>query len=144
MFTISINANSLSDLKAKMIGALNDLGVENENVLVKSDEGAVARDTKPTAKPAATKTAKPPKEKVTAKKEVDPFEEENEVNEDKAPPLKPIKVSKELVVAALKEVNSSKGLEATRNVLQEFGVQRSSELKETDYAKVIEACKAAL
>lgn len=145
MFTISIEANSLSDLKSKFKEVLLELGASDENVLVKhvdkSDEGD-ARGTKPTNKAAAkTKSPAKEKEKVAAKKEVDPFQEDGV---EEVPPLKPIKVSKEVVVAALKEVNSNKGLDAVRNLLLEFGAQRSSEVKESDYAAVVEACKAAL
>lgn len=148
MFTISIEANSLSDLKSKFKEVLIELGAHDHDVLVKhvdkSDEDG-GRYAKPAAagkSPKESKQKASAKEKVSAKKEeVDPFQEDG-VQE--TPPLKPIKVSKEVVVAALKEVNSNKGLDAVRNLLLEFGAQRSSEVKESDYAAVVEACKAAL
>lgn len=145
MFTISIEASSLSALKSKVKEVLVELGEQDENLLGKSNESPVARDTKTTAKPSATKSKSSAKEKPTATKkaaEVDPFEE-TEVLEE-APPLKPIKISKELVIEALKEVNMKSGIEGARSVLSEFGVQRLSELKDSDYAKFVDSCKAAL
>jgi len=53
------------------------------------------------------------------------------------------KATREQVSEAIQTVTTSKGLEAARTILDTFGADRISAIKEKDFGPVVRACEAA-
>lgn len=76
-------------------------------------------------------------EELAAEEEpINPFEEEPEVVKEApaAPTFADVK-------AALEALNEREGLDAVRNLLSKYGVQRITAIKEADYVKFLADCK---
>lgn len=114
MITIKFEAASFPKLLEDISKFLNEHGASPE---VTSEPAAVE---KPKAKKKSAKKAEP-----------------------KVEPSKPAaKATREQVSDALQSVNASAGLEKAREILDQFGVARISEIKEKDFGAFVEACRA--
>lgn len=150
MFTITFQASNFSDLKSQIQKMAEELleGEAHEPVAKSDETVAVQRETKPAkttltkTKPATTSAAPKKETKVAAKKEV---VEENigDLVEDDAT-LPPVKITKEVVATALKQVNDEVSFDKAREVLKEFGCLRLSELPEKKYQEFFDACREAI
>ena len=150
-----LEVNEISFRRVKNTGDYNSVAFEAKAMVI-ADDADVAADTlaeyvdgfiqrtidaktKPTKKVAKKKTTK----KASSKKEVASKEEPNtntEVGSEGCTTPRTI----EDVRAALKEVWKSKGRNAMDILLREFGVEKTSELKEEQYNEVITKANSCL
>lgn len=130
MFKVSIEANSLEELREKMSTML--AGLEGS-----SSAEVVEAPSKTTKKASKKKTSK----KNTAKKTEKSEETTEAVEEEKqeAP-----EATKDEAMAALKEVNTTLGIKKAKSILEQFEAERFSDIEHTQYADFVVACNSAL